>query len=150
MGRTSKTKSNGFFPTPTASMGSGPSRNGREGGMNLQTAVASLSLSRHSNPGMWVGEDGTDYREAVARWEEVLGRPAPDPTEPSERAKNGRRLNTVFVEWMMGVPEGWVTDSSLNRQAQLKMLGAGVVPLQGEMAIRMLVESFEDGEERAA
>lgn len=45
MDRPSRTKSNGFFPTPTASMGTGPSTSGRAGGMNLQTAVVTLSLS---------------------------------------------------------------------------------------------------------
>lgn len=144
MDRPSRTKSNGFFPTPTASMGTGPSTSGRAGGMNLQTAVVTLSLSRHSEPGLWLGEDGADYREAVHRWEEILGRPAPNPTEPSERSKLGRRLNPRFVEWMMGLPEGYVTDSSLNRGAQLKMLGNGVVPQQALEALKLLFAMKEE------
>ena len=77
------------------------------------------------------------YADAVHRWEQVIGRPAPNPTEP---AHNGRRLNPVFVEWMMGLPHGWVTDPTLNlpRTQQLRMLGNGVVPQQAEHAYRLL------------
>lgn len=50
-----------------------------------------------------------------------------------------RRLNPVFVEWMMGLPQGWVTDvPDLSRNDQLKALGNGVVPQQAEAALRYL------------
>ena len=73
------------------------------------------------------------YAGAVARWERVLGRAAPSPTD--ERG----RLSPVFVEWMMGLPAGWVTDH-LPRNPALKALGNGVVPQQGAAALRMLLE----------
>lgn len=79
------------------------------------------------------------YAAAVARWEAVLGRPAPPPTEPG---RDGRpRLSPRFVEWMMGLPTGWVTDPDigLTRAQQLKALGNGVVPQQAELALRMLL-----------
>ena len=42
---------------------------------------------------------------------------------------------------MMGLPDGWVTDvPGLSRNAQLKALGNGVVPLQAAMALRLLLE----------
>ncbi len=49
------------------------------------------------------------------------------------------RLNAVFVEYMMGLPEGWVTDLGFSRAQQLKMLGNGVVPQQAEYAIKQLL-----------
>jgi DNA (cytosine-5)-methyltransferase 1 len=49
------------------------------------------------------------------------------------------RLNPVFVEYMMGLPEGWVTDLDISRSQQLKMLGNGVVPQQAEYAIQQIL-----------
>ena len=50
------------------------------------------------------------------------------------------RLNPVFVEYMMGLPQGWVTDLDISRSQQLKMLGNGVVPQQAEYAIHQLLK----------
>ena len=74
------------------------------------------------------------YAAAVARWEPVVGRPAPDPTDDK------RRLNPRFVEWMMGLPDGHVTDAVEGRSHQLKILGNGVVPQQAAYAIRLLAD----------
>ena len=61
------------------------------------------------------------YWPAVTRWETILGRPAPDPTDDG-------RLAPAFVEWMMGYPAGWVTDTLTNRREALHALGNAVVP----------------------
>ena len=50
------------------------------------------------------------------------------------------KLNAKFVEYMMGLPFGWVTDSGLSRAQQLKMLGNGVVPQQAEYALEILCD----------
>jgi len=50
---------------------------------------------------------------------------------------NGK-LNAPFVEYMMGLPIGWVTDLDLSRSQQLKMLGNGVVPQQAYYALELL------------
>ena len=50
------------------------------------------------------------------------------------------KLNAKFVEYMMGLPEGWVTDLDLSRSQQLKMLGNGVVPQQAYYALELLHE----------
>lgn len=77
------------------------------------------------------------YGPAIARWEHVIGRPAPAATEPG---RNGPRLSARFVEWLMGLPAGWVTDvPGISRTAQLKALGNGVVPQQGAAAVRLLL-----------
>lgn len=48
------------------------------------------------------------------------------------------KLNPKFVEYMMGLPIGWVTDIGLSRTQQLKMLGNGVVPQQAYYALELL------------
>lgn len=79
-----------------------------------------------------------DYAAAIRRWEHVLGRPAPDPTEPG--TKGQPRLAPRFVEWLMGLPDGWVTAvPGLTRNAQLRLLGNGVVPQQAAYAIADLL-----------
>ena len=74
------------------------------------------------------------YADAIHRWERILGRPAPAPTD--ERG----RLAPAFPEWMMGLPEGWVTGHGLTRSAGLKAIGNGVCPQQGAAALAMLLE----------
>ena len=60
------------------------------------------------------------------------------------------KLNAKFVEYMMGLPIGWVTDLDLSRSQQLKMLGNGVVPQQAYYALQLLTTcrltcGFADG-----
>ena len=50
------------------------------------------------------------------------------------------KLNPKFVEYMMGLPNGWVTDMDLSRTQKLKMLGNGVVPQQAYYALQQLME----------
>jgi DNA (cytosine-5)-methyltransferase 1 len=50
------------------------------------------------------------------------------------------KLSALFVEYMMGLPSGWITDSGLSRAQQLKMLGNGVVPQQAEYALELLTD----------
>ncbi len=49
------------------------------------------------------------------------------------------KLNAEFVEYMMGLPEGWVTGLDISRAQQLKLLGNGVVPQQAYLALELLV-----------
>jgi DNA (cytosine-5)-methyltransferase 1 len=75
------------------------------------------------------------YAAAIARAEQAIGRPAPPPTETGP--KGAPRLSPRFVEFLMMLPEGWVTDvTGLTRNDQLKMLGNGVVPAQCAAALR--------------
>jgi len=59
---------------------------------------------------------------------------------------NGK-LNTRFVEYMMGLPVGWVTDVDISRSQQFKILGNGVVPQQAYRALELLcnINSFPQG-----
>lgn len=84
-------------------------------------------------------QDWGKFEPAIRRWEETLGRPAPAPTKPD--GKDGaHRLSSAFTEWMMGLPEGWITDVGLSRNEELKACGNGVVPQQAELALRILLE----------
>ena len=80
-----------------------------------------------------------EYAAAVHRWELITGRPAPYPTQPG---RHGRPvLAPAFVEWLMGLPPGWVTADHLDlpRTAQLRALGNGVMPQQAAHALRLLL-----------
>ena len=83
------------------------------------------------------------YEPAVRRWERLLGRPAPAPTEPRGRG-GAHRLSPRFSEWVMGLPAGWVTDvPGLNANQQLAALGNGVVPQQAALAVQLLTATSE-------
>jgi DNA (cytosine-5)-methyltransferase 1 len=77
------------------------------------------------------------YAPAVRRWEQ-LTRPAPPPLSPNSRGD--MRLSPRFVEWMMGLPDGFVCDvPDVSRVAQFRILGNGVVWQQGAAALRQLL-----------
>lgn len=83
------------------------------------------------------------FAPAITRWES-LTRPAPAPTKPDGKDGN-HRLSAEFTEWMMGLPEGWVTaeDIGLKRNDALKACGNGVVPQQAELALRILLQDVK-------
>jgi hypothetical protein len=79
-----------------------------------------------------------DYAPAIHRWEAILARAAPDPTQPS--TKGNPQLAPRFVEWMMGLPAGHVTDvPGLTRNDMLKLLGNGVVWQQAYAALAWIL-----------
>lgn len=83
--------------------------------------------------------DWGKFEPAIRRWESILGRQAPDPTKPDGKDGN-HRLSSKFTEWMMGLPDGWITGHNLKRNDELKLAGNGVVPQQAELALRLLLE----------
>jgi DNA (cytosine-5)-methyltransferase 1 len=120
-----------LLPTPKAHDGEfgTPRTTGRpiEKSTHLGT-IASLEKTSH-----W-----GKYEPAIRRWEQIVG-PAPAPTEPN---KNGNpRLAAAFSQWLMGWPDGWVTDPDIgiSRNDQLRIVGNGVVPQQAAAAIRYLL-----------
>jgi DNA (cytosine-5)-methyltransferase 1 len=126
------------LPTPRASDGRGPGGHG-DGGADLRTAVAGLSddLGRSDGLGQLDEARWGGYAAAVARWELLLARPVPEPTEPGRHGKPV--LAPAFVEWLMGVDADWVTGLGLPRTAALRVLGNGVVPQQAAVALRLLL-----------
>jgi len=61
---------------------------------------------------------------------------------PPDALDQTDKLNAEFVEYMMGLPKGWVTGIGLTRAQQLKMLGNGVVPQQAEYALELLTSDW--------
>lgn len=155
-----------LLPTPRATDGTkgGPNQRGSSGDLMLPSAVTLLPTPAAQEPGgtaeqyharlaahdgrestflplsMAVQEHGRfgQYAPAIARWEAVLGRPAPAPTESTGKG-GAHRLSPRFVEWLMGLPDGWVTDTDTTRNEQLKALGNGAVPQQAAAAVRHLL-----------
>lgn len=81
--------------------------------------------------------DWRGFADAITRWETVLNRPAPAPAERT--ARGTWKLSARFVEWMMGLPAGWVTDvPGLTTNDMLHALGNGVVPGQFAHAFTLL------------
>lgn len=121
-----------LLPTPKESDGpkGGPGMRGSSGDLSMPSVATTVT----ANGGAW-----GIFADAVARWEPIVGRPAPEPTMIG--ARTGRpQLAPVFVEWMMGLPRGWVTDvPGLTRNQQLSLLGDGVVPLQAATAYAELL-----------
>ncbi|MFY1700178.1 hypothetical protein ACN28G_00190 [Micromonospora sp. WMMA1923] len=120
----------GLPTTPRASDARGAVRHG-DGGANPHTAVVESGRPDTDRWGV--------YASAVARWEVLLGRPVPEPTQPG---RHGRPvLAPPFVEWLMGLGQGHVTDPRLGvpRTAALRVLGNGVVPHQAVAALRLLL-----------
>lgn len=126
-----------LLPTPSASDGVGGGPN------NPNNRIAQGHHVQLLDMGMASAETWGKYAPAIARWEAVLGRPAPPPTEPN---KNGNpRLSAAFSEWLMGWPDGWVTDPAIgiSRNDQLRIVGNGVVSIQAEAALRYLLTVCE-------
>lgn len=75
------------------------------------------------------------YADAIARWEHITGRTAPAPALLNDDI--GPRPAPEFVEWLMGLPAGWVTGSGhrLTPNQQIAALGNGVLPLQAAAAL---------------
>ncbi len=82
-----------------------------------------------------------EYAEAVTAWEAVVG-PAPRPTGKDDR------LDPGFVEWMMGLPQGWTT--GISRQQRLRCLGNAVVPQQAAFAWKSLAKPVPRQSKHAA
>jgi DNA (cytosine-5)-methyltransferase 1 len=123
-----------LLPTPNASdaSGGGAHPDKREGHSRQLIDYALLD-----NTTAW-----GKYAPAIRRWES-LTRPAPAPTEPN---KNGNpRLSAAFSQWLMGWPDGWVTDPSIgiSRNDQLRIVGNGVCPQQAVAALEYLLNVCE-------
>lgn len=119
-----------LLPTPTAGDSAG-SRGHLHDGVTPYTSSSGVTLTDAVNDARW-----GRYSDAVAHHAVMVGRPAPNPTVPSRTGSPV--LSHRFTEWMMGWPEGWVSDV-LDRRPGLRACGNGVVPRQAEHAIRRLL-----------
>lgn len=133
-----------LLPSPSASDGVGGhhSRGGERGGELL---LPGLAISVAAEPEV----DWGKYAAAVRRWQRVFGRAAPYPLAVGR--SGNRTLSPVFVEWMMGLPEGHVTGvPRLSRSAKLKLLGNGVVPQQALYGMHVILSRLAAERDEAA
>ena len=157
-----------LLPTPRTSDTNGAGLHGT-GGPDLRTAVTLLPTPqardwKDSNSGspaeidrrtpnlgavshyLPTSQSWGKYGPAIQRWENAT-RPAPAPTEPN--SKGNPRLSAAFSEWMMGWPDGWVTDvPGIKRNDALRIVGNGVCPQQAIAALRYLLVEWEEEEMR--
>lgn len=124
-----------LLPTPMANSHKGASANEvAKDDPKKRFAVAVEVIERNGSWGK--------FAPAIEKWEQILGRPAPSPTKPD--GKNGApRLSAEFSEFMMGLPQGWVTGCGLSRTEAIKACGNGVVPQQAKMALEILLDGVE-------
>jgi DNA (cytosine-5)-methyltransferase 1 len=78
-----------------------------------------------------IQESDTKFGSGIDAIRSIYSQEIPPPLDKG-------RLNVQFVEYMMGLPKGWVTDIDLPRSQKLKILGNGVVPQQAYRAIELL------------
>ncbi|MET9055476.1 DNA cytosine methyltransferase [Streptomyces bacillaris] len=105
--------------------------------------------SRHELAGPPVGGA---WAPAVTHWARTLGRPAPQPADARGE------INPAFSEWLMGFPDGWVTDTpappgmsqSALRDAQLHAIGNSVCRQQIAAGIRTCYARATAGDMAAA
>lgn len=158
MTRLAHTSPNAMLPTPRATRGGSATEMAYGLGGERSNAVRAQG-NVEIDDASW-----GPYAAAIERWEYVSGRRAPDPTEAGP--KGGRRLASRFVEWLMGLPDGWVTGigvtakvpaafrrdysidepeqaRSITRSQELKMLGNGVVPQQAIYALMQMKGTHE-------
>ena len=95
-----------------------------------------LSITNSQNRGdgclsSRVRESHTKFGSSLDAIRSIYSQEVPPPLDKG-------RLNVQFVEYMMGLPKGWVTDIDLPRSQKLKILGNGVVPQQAYKAIELL------------
>ena len=125
-----------------------------------QTKKQELERGRSSKPGQNIKHTNTDgerqplgeYRGAASR---NTRKSQFEPSRVGEAiytqdvppALDQGKLNVKFVEYMMGLPAGWVTDLDISRVQQLKILGNGVVPQQAYKALELLcnINSYPQG-----
>lgn len=132
-----------LFKTPTANLGTNgaaqhPDKRKAGGhGPTLDDEVSYL-LPLPSLEEAELVQDWAEYEPAIRRQEALSGREAPIPTEIGP--KGGRRLAVRFAEWLMWLPDGWVTAvPGLSRAMKLHKIGNGVVPAQAYEAFRYLL-----------
>ena len=87
--------------------------------------------------------EGKADRRALEHWEKVTGERFPYPlyTLPD----TGSRLSIGFVEWMMGLPIGYVSTPfmQLTTDQRMSLLYSGTVPLQAAHAAALILTQMD-------
>lgn len=137
-----------ILPTPQASVyGDGDPENWRKRNQKLMDATGGcfgpqtemiVPLIEPDGHGPW-----SVWTDAFRRWEKIAGYPVPELTVTIGNGKT--RTSQFFIEWLMGLPQGWVTGvPGVSRRAAMKMLGNGVVPQQAALALKIMLARFKE------
>jgi DNA (cytosine-5)-methyltransferase 1 len=109
----------------------------------VPVAVGPTELGERAGEIAW-GE----YEPAIRRWERRLGRRA---GSPAQIRGDVQEISPRFTEWMMGWPEGWVTDvPGVSDEDAIKICGNGVVPQQAAAAVRFMLARLAEERRWAA
>lgn len=81
--------------------------------------------------------EGHADSRALEHWEKVTGERYPYPLYTLPTTTDGGRLSIGFVEWLMGLPIGYVSTPSLrlSHDDRMDLLYSGTVPLQAAHAV---------------
>lgn len=81
--------------------------------------------------------EGQADSRALEHWEKVTGERYPYPVYTLDAPTDQSRLSVGFVEWMMGLPVGYVSTPSLHltHDERMLLLQTGTVPLQAAHAV---------------
>lgn len=90
----------------------------------------------------WALDDTTDHPDkgrtsALEHWAKVTGEPYPYPLYTTPMPGTQGSVMLAFIEWMMGLPVGYVSTPSLplTRADRMMLLQTGTVPLQAAHAV---------------
>lgn len=93
-----------------------------------------IEVKRYERRGHW-----GKYEPVIKRWER-LTRLAPVALKHNPKIDAGQ-VTPQFVEWMMGLPQGWVSGvPGMERKTALRALGNGAVPQQMRTAFRVMCD----------
>ena len=86
------------------------------------------------------------WSKAIEAHETLTGRRAPSPWKPKVRNVEGPcTVNESFFEWLMVLPEGYLTDHfdpDTEDNKVIALCGNGVVPIQAEAALTRLLQDI--------
>lgn len=89
------------------------------------------------------GNDWGVYQRAIDAHTSFVGRKPPKPyreKQESEKLVGDLIVRPHFFEWLMGLPEGYLTEVFPDEEAKaIKLCGNGVVPEQAVAALTLLL-----------
>lgn len=96
----------------------------------------------------WAKADlnGAADSKALEHWEKITGERYPYPLYTLPTSPAPGRLSLGFVEWMMGLPIGYVStpDMRLTHDQRMGLLYSGTVPLQAAHAAAVALTHMDD------
>lgn len=89
------------------------------------------------------GHPNKGRTQALEHWAKVTSEPYPHPLYTAPTPDTEGSLSLGFVEWMMGLPVGYVSTPSLplTRAERMMLLQTGTMPLQAAHAVAMALAS---------